>query len=742
MIARLLCVLVLALIASASAAQSVKVRSADHVGFSRIVLYFPGRTEWHWEGKARERTLRVGRAGLRFDVSQVFDKMSNTHVEAVTPLADPPGLRLDLACDCRLEAAWHGTSMLVIDISDPAPDVPPPAERPLALMASQTAAALAAPRLAPDLQPQDLPELASGQPQPPATPETAPILSAAREILAQQIARAAGLGLVTARPAIAPPAAGQDEMPPVAEVEEATPAPAVNVPDHMSAENSIDRAFAENAPQPRNPVGNACTPDHLLNVPGWGTSAPFGLQVGSLRARLLGEFDRVQRDAVADLARLYVFFGFGAEALEVLDLDPDADPPAVVLRELALILDDRPAGTVLRGQTDCDSDAALWSALAHDRLGPGMVLDVDAMLRALERLPLHLRQVLGPQLAHKLLGAGQDAAAERVLRILDRGPTPATPAQAFLHAETMPDDAAPAAVDAALADVVEENAENAAQALIRRIDRRIRLGQGVPDELAQLAGAYALEQRSAATGPELARVYIEATAAAGDFETAFDEMDRLAPELSPEIRDRVLTTLLGLGADAADDIGFLSHALRLRDVAPERIAPEAANRVARRLLDLGFPADAAFYLRAQATGPEMRDRQMLRAEVALSEGRPQQAQVEVLGLTGEDVNLLRARAQAMVGRHRAAHALFLGAGEADAATSEAMRAGDWQEVQAIADPALADMAQLVAAASADEPEDMGQGILARNQALLEEAAAARGIVERLLQSRPGPEATD
>lgn len=745
----------LLLAATGSLAQTVSVRSADHDGFSRIVLHLPGRLSWHWEDGPEGKTLKVGDKGMKFDISGIHDRMSSDRVISVVPVADPPGLRFALACDCVVATSWHGTAMLVVDISGPVPE--PAAEHtpPAALppMASQAAVALAAPGIAPQLWPEvrKIPET-GGSPvllPPGGEPRVDAILTSAREVLVRQIARAAGLGLLTVQeggmastPAPPTPPSEADGAHHVGKAHW-TP-PASRQPDpHLMAETSVDQAAGLVARGEIASDGSSCLPDHLLNVPDWGNSDSFALQLGPLRRSLVEEFDRVQPTVASDLVQLYLYFGFGAEAAQVLDLHASGTEEEAVLRAMAAVLDGVPAEGILTGQTDCDSDAALWSALSSATLPPDALLNLDAMLRTLNRLPPHLRGIVAPQLARKLLASDRLSAAERVLRILDRAPVAVTPVQTMLRAETTLAMSEPEAADMALGKVVEANEDAAAEALIRRIDRRLHLGQTVPREMAELAGAYAQEQRDTPTGRELARAYLEAVGAAGDFSMAFNELERLSPDLAPETQDRVLSTLLELLADAADDLTFINHALRLRDAAPERIAPEAANNMARRLVDLGFPSEASSYLRPAASGPAMQNRQLLRAEIALAQGWPHQAQVELLGLTGEDANLLRARAHGMLGKHRAAHSLYLASGQGDRAVSEAILAGNWEQLETMGDPAIAEMARLAnAAANSVSPARPEERVLAHDQALLDEAAAVRDTVARLLASRPAPEVAD
>ena len=155
--------------------------------------------------------------------------------------------------------------------------------------------------------------------------------------------------------------------------------------------------------------------------------------------------------------------------------------------------------------------------------------------------------------------------------------------------------------------------------------------------------------------------------------------------------------------------------------------------MAERLIALGFPQVAQAYVEPALSGPDQRDRQILRARIALAQDRPGQAKVELLGLVGEDVNRLRAKAQSMTGAFRAAHLLYVAGGDAEAARRAAMQAEDWDRAAALGDANIARLAGLDDA----EPEALETAkTLDDNRKLLEASEAVRSSVASLLTARP------
>ncbi len=142
-----------------------------------------------------------------------------------------------------------------------------------------------------------------------------------------------------------------------------------------------------------------------------------GVQIEEARSKLVGEFDKPQRDAVAKLARLYVRLGFGAEARAVLHALPVEMPDSDLIETMAEIVDNGSAVTPgrLAGQANCKGAAALWSVLASPHLPVGTVVNTDAVIQSFSGLPLALRELLGPGLADRFL-ARNDTDTARALR--------------------------------------------------------------------------------------------------------------------------------------------------------------------------------------------------------------------------------------------------------------------------------------------------------------------------------------
>ncbi|MEQ8897802.1 MAG: hypothetical protein RID23_11975 [Roseovarius sp.] len=734
--------------AGAAAGQTVTVRSGEHEGFSRLVFGLPARMGYEVMQSDREARITFERRGLQWRTDSVFDRVPR---DRLTALDAPDGKRvvvLSLGCDCDIDTFWHGAAYLVVDIRDPSGD-------PEDTAASAGGAPVTLPLTPPRERPGNAGRMVSqgldGIPRV-NTPEGEPgagrnSLSESRDRLIMQIGRAASQGLLSPgfkmpSALAAEPAPEQVRAPPEPEVAESGPRPNLQ----LRAETSIDRDMSAVLMPGLGANGSiACLDPEQVDVSEWADERPFHEQLGPLRARLVGEFDKPDVAAVLGLARLYIHFGFGAEARQVLRELGDGATTEPVLSGMAVIVDTGHAGPVskrsvssLSAQMDCAPTTALWSALSYPELPADAPLDVDAILRGFSDLPVHLRAHLGPGLARRLAQAGYEEGSRRVRRILNRTPETVTPEAALLEAEVALKEEGEEA-EAELETIVAGNAEPSAEALLRLIRHRLARDAEISYETAQLAGAYAHEHRGQPMGEELTAAYLSALAASGAFGEAFAELAGAGPNDAASGAP-IRSVLVDLLTRRADDYEFLQYALAEADAeaaAPGRIDAETANAAATRLLALGFAEAAAAFATPDAAGDTGTERKLLRAEIALQQRRPRQAELALQGLTGAEANRLRAEARSVVGEHDAARRLFAGVGQEGEARREAWLAADWQTLAEDEDRARSEIARLKLNPP-DAPEAEDGGVLARDRVLIDRSLETRDAVRALLEANPVP----
>ena len=757
-------------------ANPVTVRSGEHDGFTRLVLDLPRPRGWTVEQEGRTARLVLNGKKVDFDLSNSFRKITTGRIIDLFPAADANALTIALNCDCKIDAFRLGNEMLVIDIRGapasaggqprpPARPVPPILETatstipagsiPLLPFSSHRPDRTARLKFGPHPQDRnvaDLPDIQTAErftePAPSVTapglvvPSSAqpsgrdPRITEAERRLAEQLSRAVSQGLVTSRAAHLPEPAEQHHEPTLPSTAPNKAAKSGTPAINLRAQTSADRDFLEALGVPVTTLnGETCISTAKLEISSWAGEGTFSQEVGRLRGSLMGEFDRPDPDAGLALARLYLHYGFGAEARHVLKAAPVSQDDLSLLQTLADIIEFGHGSDtgVFANQFDCDTSAALWAVLSVPTV-PGMAkINDNAVLRAINALPPHLRTLLGPTASERLRAAGHEPLSAQLLDLVERGVATSDPRLDFSRAgQALVDDDLLAA-STALQKVVETNTELSPKALIQLIESRLSRKLPIDMQMAELAGAYALEYRKQPLGVDLKRVHILALAEAGAYDLAFAELAHFAPFSDPETVDQMRGHAMAALAANGGTLPFLKYALRTGDASTTALDASSENAVAARLLDLGFPAQAASYLQTDAIGAQDKIRRILRARVALAEMKPRRAEADLLGLSGPEADKLRARARSMSGDHAVAQRLFATLDQKEAMVEQAWLAGDWTVLRASDDPLLAEVAGMATqndrSAGSSEAET---GVLARNHALLENSIAARGTMNALL----------
>lgn len=562
--------------------------------------------------------------------------------------------------------------------------------------------------------------------------------------LAEQLSRAVAQGVVRTRVPGFPKSEATTPAAPIPLKKRDRPATKAGITKtpglNLRAETSIDRDFLDSlGALPLTTSGASCLLSSQLDVAGWGGNGAFSQQISAHRRILMGEFDRPNAGAARDLARLYIHFGFGAEALHVLEISRLPENDRIILRAMGEIMEfgHAPSPAAFADQFACDTSAALWATLAHKNIPQASDINDKALLRAINELPPHLRSFLGTMLSSRLRAANHDDLAGQVLRLVERGAQQPDARLEMAQAEQKLVEGDIPSASEGFSNVVDANTDLSPNALIKLIESRLDANLPIEMQTADLAEAYAHEYRKQPLGEDLARVHILALAEAGAFDKAFHELSQFAEIASPETfaptRSRAISTLAQNGSDPV----FLKHVLGSEKTTPPPLESASANAVAGRLIELGFPARADHYLAQGNPGATTTERRLLRARAALAQMKPHRAEAHLLGLSGPEADSLRARASSMSGDHQAAQSLFAQLDLTAQMIEEAWLAEDWRTLRDSGDTLWSDVAEMATSLPGETGVDNAEtGVLARNRALLEESSAARETITALLARYP------
>jgi len=536
-------------------AQTVQVRSGEHATFTRLVLEVGTDRDWSLEMTADRAEVVFDPPLDGIDASAVFDFIPRTRLQA---LSGTEALRLDLACACPVEASRFQQRYLVIDISDPSPDETRSAPQEVedtATRARRLAAAEALP---------DLVDVVLGDRPTPPQPEAATDrmqdapteidLEAAAHLMAEQLARAAASGLISAAPGEA--LTGADPVDPMTTTEPASPGPeAAELSDlpfelPLRATTAVDAALRRESSAGSNLSARLACRGAELNLQDWSDGVGLAAGLGRLRAALYDERDDLVTSAPQALARHYLYYGFGAEAMYWLLQTPEPNAELVAMARLV----DGTAEQVFPALSEaslCAPMELLWRLLDNSE---GLALseaDAGAVQLAFAELPNPLQDLLGPQLARRFMDAGHAGPARNLrdhlvlsgrvsrhvlLRLdLDLGIDGATTEQ-----ETR----------ANLTDALRNDAAGAPDAMAHALRFDRETGRQPSED--RLLAAEAL-LREAGVGPHTAALWEEvvlAQASAGHLNRHLSILAGPAPD--PATWTRALTQSIGFHVEAGD----------------------------------------------------------------------------------------------------------------------------------------------------------------------------------------------
>ncbi len=614
--------LVLPLVA---AAEGVPVRTAEHDGFTRVVVDFRDRPDWRLLPGPERLTLETG-TDLSFDLSDVHRRLGPERVEDVVQPA-PGRLDILLNCPCGAEAMELTNEWLVLDIRPDrlvrmtlADGAPRPkgaeiqlrdgllpgllteragAEAPGAATAPSTA--LAAPVV-------DEARPATGQ----GARETAAASAELRRGLIEAITRSADEGIVRLDgrlPGIEPEA---EEAP-----EEAVAAdPPATLPP---GSNMLIETQSE-----RDRRGHAMLPS--------AAACPAGFAGG--KADWLAALEAPEPGAPPEVALRadalpLIVNGFGAEAASLLAADV-ADPDLAILRELARLVDGAAPGPLVAQVAECGPLLSLFALVAAPPLAPRRI---EPIIEALVGLDPALAVQLGRRAIAALngLGQGENAALVRNALLLS---VPGATRDDLAPRVFGPGGQIPSEQDA-LRELAERTPE-AAAALRALIDSKRRRGESVPSEIIDQAAAY-MRELGEPERTDLSRSVIRAEIAQAGFLSAsrrIDDLARRAPGIAGELDRALFDGLIGIESDAT----FLRQASRF---AGEPVpTPEQRVAMASRILELHVPALALGVLQSGAEAS--RGERLLRARIGIEMSDWAAAEAALSGLGGADVDALAA----------------------------------------------------------------------------------------------------
>ena len=445
-------------------------------------------------------------------------------------------------------------------------------------------------------------EMSNGAADPEIDEEPIGLVDAA-DALAQQLARAAAAGLLETAARQPMTAADQPDPlgePPSEAAEDAVAGDPEPTGLPVRAANAFDVAGGRDGGLAAIAAALSCA-QPIGDMSTWSDGLGFDQQLGALRQASFDSNGMLLRAPTIDLARYYIYHGFGAEAEAwLLQLE---DPPQIEL-SMARYLDDRPGPNFPPVETLalCSGLDLLWRFVDAPDFPELALSQRQEMRLAFSGLPLGLRRLLGPDFVRKLASEGYDDDAADVREALARGPTLDDAEVLVLEMETT--DERPTRSDTETLEARLQTAGPDTARVMREYLAARRQANDPPEEDRLIAAEALLRETEPDLTPgSLWHEVLLAHTAMGDMDRAFPMLDALADapsETQIAISESVVDLLLSNRKDAA----LIVMATRLTENDGAASLPrDMRAAISERLMYFGLEDLATPFLVIDASAP-------------------------------------------------------------------------------------------------------------------------------------------
>ncbi len=715
-------------------AQSIYVQSGEHANFSRLVIQVPKGKSWILDRVEDKVTLKLTGHRGGFDTSQIFNFIPKIRVKQIT--ADESQLSLYLNCDCEVIAFAVQNSHVAIDITSPEPVYNPMVSR------------------IPQLRPPSSPKLPSKN------------IKKSMNNTAEKITLPSIFNMSLKREEISIISDVQANL--VRELRSATTRGVLEPEKIKSVKRAahVDAHVFENVQNPieDNPqisdehagkniristsmdtlgqtgqteismsgIGTYCPSDEFLNIASWGDDRPFNEQISEARLTLFDELDKANSASIVKLARLYIYFGFGHEAKQVLKLSVNPSKELKIIQDISSIIEGEYINkeNIFYTLSSCEGAAFLWSILANSKTIHSTGKPINALF-PLNKLPIYLRKIVAPMLSNIFLIHGDTKNATTVLRNLERLADPLDPVAEVIQANINIEDGKTTLGVTQLENIISNSSAESPRALIALINSNLESKTLVNPENIELIESYANELQATEIGPELMRAYILSLINSGQFDRAISNSSLIDVKNKDKVAYEVRSYFLKELTRKSSSIVFSDIIFNHFDASFEQLDSTIKMSLASRLLDIGFTQHAHDIIQNIADKPVNETRQILAAQIALALGKPFQAQAELIGIDDSSALALLADAKQTIDAHEDAFALYRKIGSQEKAAQSAWLADSWRELVTSETPIFGALTEL------NTPSDLSSrepiGMLHRTKQAIDESAKARQVLHNILE---------
>lgn len=730
-----------ALLTTGASAKTLTLSAGDHKDFTRIVVPLPTpNAKWTLSETNQGYLLFMPGENIQFDQSNIFRKISRERLSTVQN-GKSGQLEFGLGCNCEISSFLWQDRFLILDIRESREKThPAKVQNPFRITVqpqqSREITGLYSGGIEVEQPEFRLPLAAKPEPATGSLELTNSLqrksLKSEKTALLNGVLKATSHGLLTPQKIPA-----EQRKTDVAQTTVSAEKSAKSKSDplkNLSVRNVVDQEFETARAHLSAQPARQCISDSRLSIAIWSNGDPFELQIAGARMKLVDDLQEPSPNAVVSLAKIYIHFGFGAEAVAALSILEPPDLDSEALSVIARTIDgyETFGQNPLIGMQECATAAAMWALLSSPSGPTNINVNTNAVLTAFLDLPIELRKTIAGPLSQKLIAANEEATARQVLHINSQyGAEPSAEtdlAQAEIELTAGEFEAA----EPILQDIALQAADSSPTALARLITTQFENGTVIDPELAAIADAFSIEYRDLEEGPSIRHAHILARASNQEYFKSFQSLTESRDLDDAELWTDALQKITLHTTQNSTNETFLRIALNELSDKRSYLNPETVNAVAQRLHLLGLNEEAANFAALGAEGAIGRDRRLLRANISLAAGNPKQAEAHLLGLSGEDVDELRAKARLAAGDLSKAQDIYASLGATDAADKLAWRNGDWPGLQHAEQPLYQKIANLMLA-DTFASDNSAAPTLAENRALLKTSEDTRRNLDEILQ---------
>lgn len=584
--------------ADVATAQTLIVRTGEHGEFTRIVANLPDDMSPRVIPTAYGLEIQFPTEPDEIDVTNTFARIDRERIANISIQSDQRTIRVEFACECGFRTFTQDREFLVIDVGETFPFELTADVSDRIMTGIRRSEPLQTSQILPlfFISQQDDPELSQFFDNRTEASLSAPTSAAIfRENLQERsnqsdmdsrvegvdVSLLNAIKLATRRGILNVDQVGNadakkpDVIHRLKRVE--------NIQTHMDeGQNPDGRAIDRSAGEDTN-----CLAESDLNIGEWSASQNFSDGLALWNRSLVQDLDKLDSASVLALARHYIYFGFGVEAMAALSLVPDLKQASPVISSLSQILDQGwdAENTTFQGMLQCEGPASLWSAMSLEFLPKASGINTRAVRLAFEALPRNLKENIGPQLAARLSKAGETVAADAILASISSNNSEISPYIELSKAKLSLDLSNQPEAQIRLEQVSRLNSELAPIALIDLIKSKINQSHSVERELIEVLESYIFEYRGTDIEKDLNYTHIIALAYSDQFQTAIDYLIETKDTISHQGRLEAMSQVIERLVSHASDVDFLAIAAQAG--LPD-MSIQARSVLVERLLSLGF----------------------------------------------------------------------------------------------------------------------------------------------------------